>query len=196
MSQSQATGPSPPPLTRTTGGHEGTGHRKIKRKKKHSSPMITTYKGKCKELKGHVYDMVPGKNRFDTFAKTTTEIGQYIARTVPSTAKWALVMRPENLSFPTIPEPAIPEDPTNLIEIEKWKATNKQYNDLMEKREENKRRAYAIVWGQCSPTLQDQVKASTNYATINDALALIELLGLIQKSMYTLGPPPRMRCIP
>jgi hypothetical protein len=104
---------------------------------------------------------------------------------VPSAGEFALVMRPDNLSFPTIPEPAIPEDRGNLIEVEKWKAANKQYNDLIEKREETKRQVYAIVWGQCSPTIQDRVKASTNYATINDELNLIKLLGLIRKSMYT-----------
>jgi hypothetical protein len=61
--------------------------------------MISTYKGKCKELMGHVYDVVPGKNGFNTFAKTTTEIGQYIAHTVPSASEFALVMRPDNLGF-------------------------------------------------------------------------------------------------
>jgi hypothetical protein len=100
--------------------------------------------------------MVPGKNGFNTFAKTTTEIRQYIARTVPGAGEFVLVMRPGNLSFPTIPEPVSPEDQNNLIEFEKWKAADKLYRDLMEKQEENKRQANAIVWGQCSPTVQDQ----------------------------------------
>jgi hypothetical protein len=47
------------------------------------------------------------------------------------------------------------------------------YSDLMEKQEENKRRAYAIVWGQCSPTVQEQVKARANYATINTVFVLL-----------------------
>jgi hypothetical protein len=94
-------------------------------------------------------------------------------------------MRPDNLGFPTIPKPAIPDKQNNLIELEKWKATNKQYSDLMEKQEENKRQAYAIVWGQCLPTVQDLVKGSDTYATINNNLDLIELLGLIRTSMYT-----------
>jgi hypothetical protein len=95
-------------------------------------------------------------------------------------------MRPDNLGFLTIPEPAVPQDQNDLIELSKWKAMNKCYSDLMEKQEENKQRAYAIVWGQCSPTIQEWVRASTNYATINNILDLIiELLGVIRKSMYT-----------
>jgi hypothetical protein len=79
---SQATGTSPPPLTTTAGGNEETSHQKLKKKKKHFAPMVTAYKGKCEELKGHVYYVVPGMNGFDTSAKTTTEIRQYIAHTV------------------------------------------------------------------------------------------------------------------
>jgi hypothetical protein len=72
-----------------------------------------------------------------------------------------------------------------LIELEIWKSANKQYNDLVEKRDENKRRAYAIVWGQCSPTIQDRAKTLATYETVNNDLDLIALLGLIQTSMYT-----------
>jgi hypothetical protein len=72
--------------------------------------MVTAYKGKCKELKGHIYDVVPGKNGFDTFAMTTTEIRQYIGHTVLNAGEFSLVMRPDNLGFPTIPEPALPQD--------------------------------------------------------------------------------------
>jgi hypothetical protein len=50
--------------------------------KKHFIPTATAYKGKCEELKAHVYNVIPGKDGFDTFAKTTTEIGQYITCTV------------------------------------------------------------------------------------------------------------------
>jgi hypothetical protein len=58
-------------------------------------------------------------------------------------------------------------------------------NKLVQQRDENQKRAYAIVWGQCSPTVQDRVKASANYETINNNLDLIGLLGLIRTSMYT-----------
>jgi hypothetical protein len=110
---------------------------------------------------------------------TATKIGEYIARTVPNASEFTLAMRPGDLGFPVIATPPLP------IEPEVWQMANKQYNDLMEKQEENKRRVYAIVWGQCSRTVLDQVKASANYQQVNSDLDLIELLQLIRTSMYT-----------
>jgi hypothetical protein len=124
-------------------------------------PSGSIYEGKCEEIKQHVYDVIPGKNGFDVFAKTTTKIGEYVVRTVPNASKFTLVMRPDDLGFPVIPAPPLPTMRNDLIELEVWQMANKQYNDLMEKQEENKRRAYAIVWGQCSPTVQDRVATWT-----------------------------------
>jgi hypothetical protein len=84
-----------------------------------------------------------------------------------------------------IPVPPLPTVRNDLIELEIWHIATKQYNDLLEKREENKRRAYAIVWGQCSPAVQDHVKASATYQQVSTDLDLIKLLQLIQTSMYT-----------
>jgi hypothetical protein len=71
MSQVGATLPPPPPTT-SSAGTEGTGRQ---------VPIVSAYEGKCEGKKQHVYDVVPGKNGFDVFAKTTTEIG-FIAQTV------------------------------------------------------------------------------------------------------------------
>jgi hypothetical protein len=39
-----------------------------------------------------------------------------------------------------IAAPPLPAVRNDLIELEVWQIANKQYNDLLEKREENKRR--------------------------------------------------------
>jgi hypothetical protein len=59
-------------------------------------------------VKNYVYNVIPGKNGFDIFAKTTTEIRQYIACTVLNTGEFVLVMQPDNLGFPVIPAPPLP----------------------------------------------------------------------------------------
>lgn len=181
--------PSPSPLPSNpsdeSSGHEVGRRKKNFKKKKHFPQRGSGFEGKCEAIKQHVYDVVPGKNGFDVFAKTTTEIGEYIASNVPNAGEFTLVMRPENLGFPTIAAPDDPADPTNLVQVERWKAANKRYDKLIEQREENQKRAYAIVWGQCSPTIQDRVKANDGYLAINTNLDLIGLLGLIRTSMYT-----------
>jgi hypothetical protein len=173
--------PAPPPS-----GDGNTGSKKKKHiKKKKFAQRAGTFEGRCEAIKHHVYDVTPGKNGFDVFSKTTTEIGQYIALTVANAGEFTLVMRPDNLGFPTIMAPAAPADRNDLVEVELWREANKRYNKAVEQREENQKRAYAIVWGQCSPTVQDRVKASANYMAINTNLVWIGLLGLIRTSMYT-----------
>jgi hypothetical protein len=84
--------PPPPAPTTSSGGTEGAGCRKLHKKKKFHVPSGSIYEGKCEEIKQHVYDVIPGKNGFDVFAKPTTEIGEHIARTVPNAGEFTLVM--------------------------------------------------------------------------------------------------------
>jgi hypothetical protein len=78
MSEVSATPPAPPPAT-FSAGTEGASCQKLHKKKIFHVPSISAYEGKCDEIKQYVYDVVAGKNGFDVFAKTTTEIGEYIA---------------------------------------------------------------------------------------------------------------------
>jgi hypothetical protein len=84
--------PLPPPKTTSSGGAEGAGCHKMRKKKKYHVPSISMYEGKCDEIKLHMHDDVPRKNGFDVFAKMATEIGEYIARTVPNAGEFALMM--------------------------------------------------------------------------------------------------------
>jgi hypothetical protein len=59
--------------------------------------------------------------------------------------------------------PPDPLDQNYLMQVKRWRGANKRYEKLVKQREENQKRAYAIVWGQCSPTVQDRVKASANF---------------------------------
>jgi hypothetical protein len=144
MSQASVSLLSPPPPM-FSGGTKAARGCKLRKKKKHQVPSMSVYEGKCDEIEHHVYNVVPGKNGFDIFAKTTTDIGAYIARTVGNAGEFSLVMWPDDLGFPFIPVLPMPTQGNNLIELEILRMANKRYNDLMEKQEENKRRAYTIV---------------------------------------------------
>jgi hypothetical protein len=78
---------------------------------------MSVNEGKCEEIKQHVYDVIPGKNRFNVFAKTNTKIGEYITHTVPNAGEFSLVMRPSDLGFPVIPAPLMPVQQINLVEL-------------------------------------------------------------------------------
>jgi hypothetical protein len=169
MLQVGATAPAPPPTT-SSAGIEGTSHQKLHKKKKFHVLSVSTYEGKCEEIKHHAYNIVPGKNEFDVFAKTTTTIGEYIVWTVPNTGEFMLIMRPEKSGFPVIPVPPLPAVRNDLIKLEVWHIANKQYN-----RPKNKWSAYTIVWGQCSPTVQYHMKASPTYQQVCTDLDLIKI---------------------
>jgi hypothetical protein len=168
--------PLPPPPPMSSGGTEAARCHKLQKKKKYHVLNVSVYEGKCDKMKQHVYNIVLGKNGFDVFAKTATKIGKYIVQTIPTATKFALLMRPVDLGFTVIPVLPMPAQQNDLMELEIWRIANKCYNDLVEKQEENKRRAYTIVWGQCLLPVQDQVRASANYQQVNNNLDLIELL--------------------
>jgi hypothetical protein len=126
-----------------------------RKKKKSLAPVTSGYVGKCEDLKGHVYDVTPGKSGFDAFAKTTHEIGEYIARTVKDAGEFRSAMDPENLGFATLAIPPDPDDLTNVLMMERWKMVYKHYSNAAKRRTKATSQAFAIVLGQCSPTMID-----------------------------------------
>jgi hypothetical protein len=91
----------------------------------------STCKSKCEMIKEHVYDVVPGKNVFDVFAKATMEIRAYIASNVFTGGEFRLVMRPDNLGFPAVNPPADPINPTDVMQMKRWEAASKKYEKII-----------------------------------------------------------------
>jgi hypothetical protein len=158
---------------------------KTKKKKKSFTLASSGFTGKCEDIKDHIYDVTPGKSGFDAFAKTTREIGEYIARTVKDAGEFRTAMDPENLGFSPLVPPADPTDVGNLLLLKRWELAFKTYHDALERRNKATSQAFAIVLGQCSPTVIDRIKASNQWNVISDANDLVGLLQLIRTSMYT-----------
>lgn len=174
---------------------DGSGHNQSeqstnKKKKKKSPGAAGTYApgfiGRSAQIKNHVYDVTPGRNGLDVFAKTTREIANHIASTVANAGEFRTAMDPDALAFSEITEPVGPADRDDLVAMEKWKVKYRKYDELISKREEATKRAYAIVWWQCSQAIQQQrVEAHDEYNTVSDDHDVMGLLGLIRTSMYT-----------
>ena len=142
--------------------------------------------GKCEEIKDHVYHVLPGKS-FDIYAKTTREIGKYIACTVKDAGEFCTAMDPENLGFTPLVPPADPADMTNLMHVKHWKIAYRTYSDATDQCAKATSQAFAVVLGQCSPTIVDRLKASTQWDTISNDDDLIGMLRLVQTSMFTVA---------
>ena len=75
----------------------------------------------------------------------------------------------------TTPDPA---------DVERYKLEAKTYHDRKVSLEENLKRVFALVLGQCSQTIRDRVEASSEWKKANSESDTIALLKLIQKSLY------------
>jgi hypothetical protein len=101
---SQPGGAPRPPNTETS-RDEDRGTKKKKKTSSNVSANSASFSGKCEDIKEHVYDVTLGKSGFDVFAKTTREIGEYIARTVKDGGEFRTAMDPEDLGFTTLMPP-------------------------------------------------------------------------------------------
>jgi hypothetical protein len=163
----------------------GNGKKKNKNRNKASQSSVSAFIGKCKDIKEHVYDAIPGRNGFDVFVKTTREIGEYIARSIKDGGEFRVALDPEDLGFTTLTAPVDPPATANAMDIKRWEIKYKAFSEAEERRAKATAQAFAVVLGQCSPTVIDRIKANSLYSAVSDSDDIIGLLRLIRTSMYT-----------
>jgi hypothetical protein len=147
--------------------------------------LPSLFVGKCEEIKTHVFDVTPGKNRFNVFAKTTRKIGEYMARNIKDSREFRVAMDPENLGFSIIAPPPDPCNVHNPMEIQHWEIAYRTFTNTTERCAKAMAQGFAIVLRQCSPTIMDQIKSNALYHQISTNDDVIGLLCLIHTSMYT-----------
>ena len=151
---------------------------RCRNKKKQSRRQKPRFQGRCKELKGVVYDLAAGK---DAFLETTKVVAEYVAQTFKNAEEFRIGL--VELSFEELIEPARPADPNNDAEVKAWVKDLSTYYDKIESRRMNSGRTFALVLGQCSRALRDCMESDTHYAKINASSDIIGLLQLIRRYM-------------
>jgi hypothetical protein len=124
-----------------------------------------------------VYDVISGK---DTFAKTTREIAEYVGREFEDAGEFRTGM--VEMELTPLVEPTAPTS-SDAVSFELWKMERRAYEKRKEARRRNSYRVYALVLGQCSQAIRNRMEASEQWASINDASDVMELLKLIQNCM-------------
>ena len=146
------------------------------------------FKGKVSDLHGFIYDVgLPNSNN-DLFSKTTKEIAEHVSRTIEGAGDFRLAM--VNLILPTLAPPSAPADAPGTnepswVDKETYKLQYSEYIKEMKKRSQVQAKVFPLVLGQCSRTIRDRLEASPDWNNINTNSDVLELLKLIQKSMYT-----------
>ncbi len=123
------------------------------------------FEGKYADLKELVYDIITGK---DTFTKKTQEITKYIGQEFDDAGEFCTGM--VDLALCPLDEQMPPTNLSQVVEFELWK-------------NQNSLRVYAVIIGQCSQALCNQMEANEEWDHINNESNIIDLLQLIQNCM-------------
>ena len=173
--------PSPLPTEQSnTGQHSQRTGGRGQRQGRRNRPQRTRFHGRIEALQQHVYDLRPIRTGTDTFANTTREIAEYIARTYKGGGEFIQAMDPEALAFEELDDPRnnIPDEGERAL-MEIWKGDLRLYNDHIKDRMEAAKQAYAVVLGQCSQPVRDRLTASEAWQRIQADTDLMGMLRLI-----------------
>ena len=91
----------------------------------------------------------------------------------------------DDLGFQPLIDPPFPDNDANELELEHWKLQIRRIDERWAIQDEVTQQVFAIVKGQCSPTMVDCIEASHDWSAIHQQHDLIELLTVIRRSLYT-----------
>jgi hypothetical protein len=113
----------------------------------------------------------------DQYIKTTRKIADYIGRTFKYGTDMRLSIK--NMKVYVISQPEDPSDNASLTEIRIWE---KIVDDFVIRKtilQENIKKTYSLIWGQCLDVMQQKVEAYPGYSNIaktGNALALLQTI--------------------
>ncbi len=148
---------------------------KVEGKKPHRSarPQKKEFTSEVVGLATHTFDI--GHPKYAAkYERSVDAIARYVQEQYKSGADIALAMR--ELVAPTVTMPVFPADPNNQEALQIWKEELRERRTQSMQIEESKKRAYALVMGQCSPDLVSKIRVSTTYGTVNASQDVVELL--------------------
>ena len=157
------------------GGHSGR-HNLV--------PTIPRHRfdGATEGLKGQIFDLV-GARSADLFIKSKKAVANYVGRTYQHSGDIRRAI--ETLTLPTIPLPTAPvADPMPPLLAAIFSEQVKEYVKQTSRLQENIKRLWALVWGQCSDTIRTRLQALDTYDDMHTASDGLRLLVAIKDLMY------------
>ena len=181
--------PGPPPTSDGRGlrsgrhGGRGTG-RGGRGGRRNAPPTISRqrFDRATEELEGEVFDLV-GSRSADLFIKSKKAIANYVGRTYQHSGDIRGAI--EILSLPTIPMPIAPvADPIPPLLAAFFSEQVKEYVKQTSRLQENIKRLWALVWGQCSDTIRTRLQALDTYEDMHSTSDGLQLLIAIKDLMF------------
>ena len=179
---------SPPTSDRRsvrTGRHGGRGPSRAGRGSRRGTTTTISrqrFEGATDDLKGDIFDLV-GARCADLFIKTKKAIANYVGRTYQHSGDIRRAI--ETLTIPTIPMPTAPvADPMPVLLAAIFSEQVKEYVKQTSRLQENIKRLWALVWGQCSDTIRTRLQALDAYDDMHTTSNGLQLLIAIKDLMF------------
>ena len=168
-----------------SGRHGGRGTSRGGRGGRRNAPAPISrqrFDGATEDLKGEIFDLV-GSRSADLFIKSKKAIANYVGRTYQHSGDIRRAI--EILSLPTIPMPVAPiADPIPPLLAAIFSEQVKEYVKQTSRLQENIKRLWALVWGQCSDTMRTRLQALDSYEEMHSASDGLQLLIAIKDLMF------------
>ena len=168
-----------------TGRHGGRGTGRSGRGNRRTTTATISrqqFEGVTEELKGEIFDLV-GSRSADLFIKTKKAVANYIGQTYQHSGDIRRAI--ETLTLPTIPMPIAPvADPIPVLLAAIFSEQVKEYVKHTSRLQENIKRLWALVWGQCSDTIRTRLQALETYDNMHTTSDGPQLLIAIKDLMF------------
>ena len=144
-------------------------------------PKAAKFEGRCADLRGHVYDCSNPRQAADEFTRTTKEIAQYTGAKFSAEVKITI----ETLQIPSLQLPDDPPAEATVTQMRIWERRVDAYVKAEVTLESDLKKAYSLVYGQCSDALWAKLEAIPNHATIAANADVIGLLKNIKSATFS-----------
>ncbi len=151
-------------------------------------PRQSKFEGKCKELKGRVYDCSDARQS-DLFTRTTKEVAEYVGRTYKYSGNIRLVVK--NMALPTLLAPVDPLEGASQTEERIWEKNVDEFVRQGNYLSENVKTLYSLIWGQCTDIMRQKLEALEDFDRMlaeGDGLAILlairDMLSNFQSQKY------------
>ena len=135
------------------------------------------FKGKCKDLEGFIFD-ADKFNQADGYIKTKNEIAEYVGTNYNNVDDIRAAI--EEGIKPVLSRPVKPaaDQEGNLDETDEliWKKEIDHFVKRKNLLDSNLRKAYSLVWGQCSNIMRKKLEALPKYAELKSKFHVLALL--------------------
>ena len=159
----------------------GRGRGRGNRNRRQTRNITETFKGNTDGMKGNVFQSHGETHDKQQFLKTVGVLEEYINKTFTYPQDVATVCKTFELNEPVQPTNLTDEEYKNDMGKKMiWETGMKTYMKRMDMMESNTRAIYAIVWGQCSPTMQSKIESLEGFKTQSGVCDCIWLLKKIQ----------------